>query len=224
MRFSGLRIWSESGSFFLRHVFVLTPMAPLLVLPFVSDALVAVLIDQERSEGRLQPAAAIRQALRRMPAFLQLKLYYYARAVTWGLIPIYGLFRGVDERLAWAMSSNVAILEARTDFSGSRARCQALVSEFRGPCIRALITIPCLLVLPIAFLLALVVSPWMFWLAVAGLIWLWLPGSSAANTYLYFWIRGNENEESSHGTAVASSPNLRMEPSGLSGSAVRERW
>jgi hypothetical protein len=201
-------VWTRAGSFFVRHAAVLVAMTPLLVLPFVSDALLAALIDQDEREEHLRPGAALQRALRALPVVARLKLYYYARATAWSLVPVYGLFRDVDERLAWAMSSNVVVLEGRTDFSTGRMRCQALAAAFRGECIRTLITMPCLLILPIAILLALAVSPWIFWTAVAAFVWLWLPGSAAANTYLFLWMR---EDERSRGAVAPSAADLRME-------------
>ena len=69
---------------------------------------------------------------------------------------------------------------------------QDLATTFRGECVRTLITMPCLLAIPVAIFLALVVQPWMFWVAVAAFVWLWLPGSAAANTYLFLWMREQE--------------------------------
>lgn len=200
MRFSGSRVWRHAGSFFLRNAAALGVIAPLLVIPFLTDALTAALIDQERREGRLQPGAAIRRTLRAMPAFVRLKVFFFARATLWGLVPIYGIFRDIEERLAWAMSSNVVVLEAPRDFDDAKCRCQDLATTFRGECVRTLITMPCLLAVPIAIFMALVVQPWMFWVAIAAFVWLWLPGSAAANTYLYLWMR--EQEAASRDAAV----------------------
>jgi hypothetical protein len=200
VRFSGSQTWRQAGAFFVRNAGTLAVLSPLLVIPFLTDALTATLIDQERREGQLRPGSAIPRTLGALPAFVRLKIFFFARATLWSLVPIYGLIRDVEERLAWAMSSNVVALEGRRDFDDARGRCQDLVATFRGECVRTLITMPCLLAVPIAIFMALVVQAWMFWVAIAAFVWLWLPGSAAANTYLYLWMR--EQETASRDAAV----------------------
>lgn len=193
--FFGIRMWLRVAGFFLRHPLTLLILAPLLFVPLLADALITALIAQERESGRLQPVAAVQRALRVMPAFIRLKLFYFARSVAWALIPIYGLIRDIDERLAWAMSSNVIMLEDRTDFATARARCEALVAQFRGECIRVLFTVPVTLMSLIFIALALANATWMFWCTFGALIFLVLPASAAANTYLYLWMRAAEEAQ-----------------------------
>jgi hypothetical protein len=203
MRFLGTRIWAEAFSFFFRHPIALAPIAPLLMIPFLSDALSTALIGQENRDGHLQPAVALQQALRALPALLRLKLFYFARAFAWALIPIYGVIRDIDERLAWGMSSNVIMLESEMDFAKARTRCEGLVAEFRGECIRVLFTMPVTLLVPIAVALAVGRSPWVFWAVIGAVIWIILPASAAANTYLYLWIREQEDTRVSANTVAS---------------------
>ncbi len=183
-------------SFFFRHGLVLAPWAPLLFVPFLSDALTAALIAQEQLHGRLSPLAAARQALLAMPRFIRLKMWYYVRALGWGLIPVYGVIRDIDERLAWAMSSNVAVIEGQASFAGGATRCETLVTSFRAECTRVLATIPLVLLVPLLVMLVLTKSTSEWWAIVLVLAWFWFPASGAANTYLYFWICGREKQRS----------------------------
>src|SRR5262245_23906846 len=88
MRILGTRVWIRCVSFFVRNALSLLVIAPLLIVPFVTDALVTILIDQEQREGRPRPVAAVQQELRGLPAYERLKLYYWLRAFAWALIPI----------------------------------------------------------------------------------------------------------------------------------------
>lgn len=206
MRFSAVGTWIRALSLFFRHILEIGPFALLFLVPFVSDLFSTALVAQERQNGQLRPGLALQQILPALPAFARLKLYYYVRALGWGLIPIYGLIRGIDERLAGAMSSNVILLEPPTSFSEGAARCEDLVSEFRGESSAVLIRVPLLLLFGVAVLLALGHSPWAFWTAIGMFIWLLLPGSAAANTYLYFWIREQEGGTESGDVCRAAEP------------------
>jgi hypothetical protein len=200
VRFSGSRVWRHAGSFFLRKRRGARVIAPLLVIPFLTDALTAALIDQERREGRLQhrggdPTDAARDAGLRPTEGLLLRSCHPL-----GLVPIYGIFRDIEERLAWAMSSNVVVLEAPRGF---RRRQMPLPGPGDDVPRRVRAHVDHDAVSPgrshrdlhgarRAALDVLV--------AIAAFVWLWLPGSAAANTYLYLWMR--EREAASRDAAV----------------------
>jgi len=207
MPFSASRIWSQAVSFFFRHIIVLAPLAPLLVVPFMGNAFIVALVGREQRDRPLQPTVAFRQALHAMPALVRLKLYYFWHS-PWGLVR--GL-RARNPRSLSAMCSMVTVLENQTDFSAAKARCEELVDQFYREFIRVWRS-SLLLFLPIILLLAVGDSSWIFWSAAAAVIWLWVPGSAAASTYLYLWIRDQEANTSSANPHTASSLNPRFEP------------
>jgi hypothetical protein len=212
VRFLGTRIWMQSLSFYVRHPLALAAVAPLLLMPLFADVLTAALIGQGRRSRQLQPMAAVQQALQAMPAFLRLKLFYFARGLLWSLVPIYGLIRNIDERLAWAMTSNVVVLEGHTDFATARTRCEGLVANFRGECIRVLLTLPVTLLIPVFVGIALAQARWILWLILLATVFVFIPASAAANTYLYLWIRDEEaahGEPAEHSTGNSGLPDLR---------------
>ena len=191
MRFRSLAVWKQAVIFHLTYWKKLLPVFPLLCFPVVGDALHSLLISQEVQRKNLFPGQAARDVWSLLPSLFAMKLYFEGAAFLWGLIPIYGIIQGVKHRLHWAMASNVLVFEGLSGAAG-RNRCRELVRDFsRGIGARTLVTVPSLLIT--GFLLAWLIGgtffgpfyPYGFWVLIATMFWIIIPGSGAVNTFLY---------------------------------------
>jgi hypothetical protein len=191
MRFRSVAIWKQAIVFHLAHWNNFLPILPLLFIPVFTDALHSLLIKQDIERREFFPLQAVKEVWRLVPSLLGMKLYFESAALLWGFIPIYGIIRGVKHRMYWSMASNVLVFEGLSGKAG-RQRCRELVKGFLGGIgIRTLITIPALLitVLLIAFVIGATFvetnRSYGFWIFIALVFWISIPGSAAVNTFLY---------------------------------------
>lgn len=195
MGFTSLAIWKQAVRFHLTYWKNLLPIFPLLCIPVVADALHSLLIMQKIESEKLFPMQAVKEVWRLIPSLLRMKFYFEGAAFLWGLIPIYGIIQGVKHRMYWAMASNVLIFERLSGKAG-RERCRELGKSFLGGIgVRTLITMPALLT-TLLFILWVInatfletSSTWRFWVFVAAIFWIIIPGSGAVNTFCYVKIR-----------------------------------
>ena len=184
-----LGIWRQAFRFHLTCWKDLLAVLPLMVLPFISDSLHAVLIHQKTQKGSLSPGPAVQHALRALPPVLAMKLSFELPGFLWAFIPIYGWVMSVRHRLYWSMASNVFVFEGCSGRTG-RKRCRELIEALPpGKGVRTLVTIPslfialCLLVLATGLVLG--EGSYVFWLCFVAILWITLPWSAAVNTFLY---------------------------------------
>jgi len=188
-----LAIWNQSLAFHLSNWKSLLPVFPLLCLPVVGDVLHSLLIAQKVQGKELLPAQAVREVWRLFPSVLTMKLYFEGAAFLWSFVPIYGIIRDIRHRLHWAMASNVLVFEKLSGEAG-RNRCRELIQEALSMGVRALVTVPVLLM--VAFLLAWLIGGMVwepfysygFLVLIIASFWIVIPGSGAANTFFYLRI------------------------------------
>ncbi len=200
MHFRSLAIWKQAVSFHLTYWKDLLPALPLLCLPVVGDALHSLLISQKVQRKDIFPGQAVREVWSLLPSLLAMKLYFEGAALLWGFIPIYGIIQGIKHRLYWAMASNVLVFEGLSGEAG-RNRCRELVQDFsRGMEVRTLVTVPSIMIT--GFLLAWVICGTFFetsyscgfWVFIAAIFWIIIPGSGAVNTFLYLEMHKSKDE------------------------------
>jgi len=194
MMFRSVSIWKQALVFHLTNWNNLLPILPLLFIPVFTDALHSVLIKQDLERGEFFPIEAMKEVWRRIPSLLGMKLYFEGAALLWAFIPIYGVIQGIKHHMYWSMASNVLVFEGLCGEVG-RQRCRELGKDFlRGMGVRTLITIPGLLitVLLIAFVMGATFvetnRSYGFWIFIALVFWISIPGSAAVNTFLYMEI------------------------------------
>ena len=210
MRLKGLAIWNQALSFHLGNWKTLLPVFPLLCFPVVGDALHSLLIAQQIQGKGLHPRQAAREAWGYLAPLFSMKVYFEGAALLWGFVPIYGIFRDFRHRLHWAMASNVLVFERLSGEAG-RNRCRELIQKEFSAGVRTLITVPALVVVGsiIAWLVLGMIwgtfYSFGFWAVILISLWIGMPGSGAANTFLYLEITGKRGEASAPGHQEASS-------------------
>ena len=189
--------WRCAARFHAAHAGQLLPWLPVLCTPILSDVLHSCLIRQTRRGESLRVGAALADSMRALPATLALKIVFEAQGLLWGLLPIVGIPRVIHHRICWGLASNVVVFEGRRGADG-RARCDALANASDVHGVRALFLIPVLLVIAI-IVMANVVVPWLqsravFWIGIAGVLWVVVPASAAVNTFFYLDLAAREED------------------------------
>ncbi len=199
MSSKSLAIWNQSLNFHFSNWKTLLPVFPLLCLPVVGDVLHSLLIAQKVRGNGLIPARAAREVWGLLPSVLTMKLYFEGAALSWSVVPIYGIIRDIRHRLHWAMASNVLVFEKLSGEAG-RNRCRELIQKEFSMGVRTLLTVPALLL--VGFLLAWLVGGMIFealysfgfWLFIAASFWIVIPASGAINTFLYLGIQKDKQK------------------------------
>jgi hypothetical protein len=141
-----IKIWKKAVVFHLENLMHLVPIFPVLFIPIVSDAMYSLLISQQNKNKSISPGQALQKVWRFLPSLFSMKFSFECAAIFWGVIPIYGIIKGIEYRLYWAMASNVLVFEGLSGEVG-RNRCQELIQDSsRGIGIRTLVTVPSLLI------------------------------------------------------------------------------
>jgi hypothetical protein len=187
---TSIKIWEQVARFHRRNLTSLLFIFPILFVPVATDALHTILIDREKKQIDSSSPNAVLQAVRIMPELLVVKLYFWVVALIWSFVPIYGWMKEIDYRIAWGMASNVVILEKKRRTVAIQ-RCMELARTVdKKLSIRALLTMPALL---ITLSVILVAIPQGFidfyWAWMVFLLWIAFPAAAAANTYCYFTVQ-----------------------------------
>jgi hypothetical protein len=187
-------------------------LLPALCVPFLSDVLHSVLIAREARDGTLDPRGALREALRALPSLVRMKLAVELRAMAWSFVPIYGMIQGVRHRVAWAMASNVLVFEGLRGGAGCE-RCLGIADgPHAGLATRTLVVAPSVAMVALMLVWA-VLATWVereysytTWIVFAAVLYFLVPGSAAANSFLYMEIAARER---------ASDPTDRATPASI---------
>lgn|SRR5215831_4821410 len=189
---TSVQIWRQAFSFHIRNFTLLLPIFPVLLVPVATDALHTILINREEKDLNQSRVEAVVQALRITPDVFLVKLYFWGAALGWSLVPVYGWMKEIDYKLAWGMASNVVILEEKIGEFAVQG-CRDLIQKSnRGLAIRALVTVPPLLLFltPVTLLVPeTILNP--FWVWLVSVVWITFPAAAAANTYCYFHLRAS---------------------------------
>ena len=120
------------------------PIIPICFVPVVTDALHTILLESYRKHGDIDPLGSVRQVWKHVPSLFEMKIFHEGAAFLWSFVPVYGIIKGINHRISWAMASNVLIIEGKSGAEG-RWRCEQLCdSEIKNISIRALVIIPAL--------------------------------------------------------------------------------
>ena len=197
---NGIDIWLDAGRFHLRYATRLACVAPLLVVPVISDLLQSILIRQAILTNSVLPAKAVRECFRSAWDLFIIKLGFEIVASLWCIIPFYGYIKAIDYRLRWGMASNVIAFEGLAG-TAARERCRNIIdSHSQGIGVKTLVLTPLFVmisVLVIWIVCGSVYQPMYFYgflVYVVLYLWILIPGAGAANTFIYLQLRKREGE------------------------------